>query len=1076
MNSSGLSMAGEFANGGCRTKKAALPGASAPTFSVPGFWNSAPRLLSKYSAGLGAFFCSMCSLKPFHREDEDGTPSVLLWPIPMPYPEVFCSGKFTADRWRKKRLCLQLVLLNWLWLGRPGTAHWMLRLGRKLKHRQWRVVKLLEELAEDENSLLEVDAAMMGRVASKAENADRELGALHRAAAILTGGGSNSKFSCPRVSKQVPSEDAEGDSPKFGMVVGEAKQEKFVAAKPIEADRLTFVGRPLFNPSELYDQKTYEAYVDPLQQVQDDPHYVPPQVKVLASPAEKVKLYKRLVETDRLLLLSEQECAHEYGAGLFSVIKDLNRDRLILDARPANGRERAVGTWTSTVASPFSLGLLELQPGEVLLGSGQDLRDYFYQFQVTKARAKRNCLVGFLSRDEIDYVFGVDARPELQQGVAALNTLAMGDCSACDFAQGAHVMLLLTSGAAEEHELLQARKPPPRGLLSVGAVIDDLVLLERILEKDLDKIQSGQLRTISDDRIDAALRAYQKSHLDTNPGKALHNSPTCKFWGVEMDGKKGVVRPSSTRLLPLIGITFRVCCLGLATCSLLESLAGSWISIFLVRRRLMSSMNLIFEAIAGCSSGAQVIRLSEELVDELFTFCILGSMSWINLRAETLGAVRATDASDWGMAAVHSEQPVNCCRELCRHSIQKSVWSQLLPPGKAWLRTKQMLDESEELPEEQYDCHPLFEVAARALEYKEGWRLQHQKVVHINIAELRAHLKEESHLAISKPSSKQVYGLDSQVALGCLVKGRSSSRSLNRELLRSLPLILGSDLYGFYMFFPSKLNRADGPTRGIAPPTADAVLPSWWTEVANGDFENFDRWMEAASANLLGPASVPLVSQCLLQREAREECKSEKERRSNPCSRKRPPAVPSKSPDVQAEEDFLKHSSLAAEAIEILLSFSNEQICWGDGITLFLHPGALDLFSGRAGVARALCKMGCPWVITFEWCRSSEEDLLDEKLRNKILRLVELKAVRLVGSAIICCSFSIAVTPPCRNHRFPRLLQVQSPLEEEDASGNIDSTAAGAQIISISLYEVAAQLTERHGLWWLNRIPEASVI
>ena len=274
----------------------------------------------------------MCSLKPFHREDEDGTPSVLLWPIPMPYPEVFCSGKFTAERWRKKRLCLQLVLLNWLWLGRPCVAPWMLRLGRKLKHRQWRVVNLLEELAEDENSLLEVDAAMMGRVSSKTENSDKELGALYRAAAILTGGGSNSRFTCPRVSKHFSSEVAEDASPRFGMVVGEMKQEKYVAAKPIEADRLTFVGRPLFDPSELYDQKTYEAYVDPLQRVQHDPHYVPPQVKVLASSGEKVKLYRRLMETGRLVLLSEEECSLQFGAGLFAVIKDLQKDRLILDA------------------------------------------------------------------------------------------------------------------------------------------------------------------------------------------------------------------------------------------------------------------------------------------------------------------------------------------------------------------------------------------------------------------------------------------------------------------------------------------------------------------------------------------------------------------------------------------------------------------------------------------------------------------------------------------------------------------------------------------------------------------------
>ena len=123
----------------------------------------------------------------------------------------------------------------------------------------------------------------------------------------------------------------------------------------------------------------------------------------------------------------------KYSAGLFSLVKDLSKDRLILDARPSNGRERAVGTWTSTLASPSTLAQIELLPGEILLGSGQDLRDYFYQFRVTADRARRNCLAGVLGRGEIDAIFGVEARPELTTGVAALNTLAMGDCSACDF-------------------------------------------------------------------------------------------------------------------------------------------------------------------------------------------------------------------------------------------------------------------------------------------------------------------------------------------------------------------------------------------------------------------------------------------------------------------------------------------------------------------------------------------------------------------------------------------------------------------------------------------------------------------
>ena len=160
----------------------------------------------------------------------------------------------------------------------------------------------------------------------------------------------------------------------------------------------------------------------------------------------------------------------------------------------------------------------------------------------------------------------------------------------------------------------------------------------------------------------------------------------------------------------------------------------------------MSSMSLIFDAIGCCEDSSQVIRLSAELIDELFTFCLLRSLCWMNLRATFNSSVRATDASDWGMAGVVSEQPVLLCREFCRHTIQKSVWSQLLPPSKGWLRTKGKLQEDAELPEETFDCHPLFELLARCIPHKETWRLQRRKPVHINIGELRAHLVRSSIL------------------------------------------------------------------------------------------------------------------------------------------------------------------------------------------------------------------------------------------------------------------------------------------------------------------------------------------
>ena len=149
----------------------------------------------------------------------------------------------------------------------------------------------------------------------------------------------------------------------------------------------------------------------------------------------------------------------------------------------------------------------------------------------------------------------------------------------------------------------------------------------------------------------------------------------------------------------------------------------------------MSSMNMIFDAFSHAASDKQVTRLSPSLV-ELLSYCLLGSLCVVNLRAKCQARTLR------GMAG-----GINQARELIRHSVHKSVWSQMLPPSKAWLRARGMLPVLAELPgDEVLDVHPLWELVARGLPYRESWRRPHQRAMHISQTELRAHLIEESHL------------------------------------------------------------------------------------------------------------------------------------------------------------------------------------------------------------------------------------------------------------------------------------------------------------------------------------------
>ena len=130
-----------------------------------------------------------------------------------------------------------------------------------------------------------------------------------------------------------------------------------------------------------------------------------------------------------------------------------------------------------------------------MLFAGTDLRDCFYQFQTTEQRAVRNLLVGDLSVAEAQKVFGFDCAPWAAHDGrvrCGLCSLAMGDSSACNFAQSSHLGVLLQAAALFPRELLVHASSPPRGLLSVGLVIDDLIIIERVLASELQDFLSNR--------------------------------------------------------------------------------------------------------------------------------------------------------------------------------------------------------------------------------------------------------------------------------------------------------------------------------------------------------------------------------------------------------------------------------------------------------------------------------------------------------------------------------------------------------------------------------------------------------
>ena len=272
---------------------AKILGSDAPDILVPQLMNSLPRLLLRSGGSLASFLHSMLSKRPDLR-DEGTQPA--LWPVPIPYPEAFRTSK--PEEWRKRRLSLQIVVMDWLFLGKPAACPSSLRLGVRLSSRQWKTVLLLESLAEDLNSIFCVSAQEMGRTAAKTELHDNEIGALHRACDTLKVHYGGAGF-CPRVGRSGNGSVNPETEGKWGSCVGAISAVDHVAAKPIVASRIKFGPPPLFDPLPFLDERTAAMYECPQSFFKDLPDE-PPKVAVRATADEKLSLFRRMASCGRL--------------------------------------------------------------------------------------------------------------------------------------------------------------------------------------------------------------------------------------------------------------------------------------------------------------------------------------------------------------------------------------------------------------------------------------------------------------------------------------------------------------------------------------------------------------------------------------------------------------------------------------------------------------------------------------------------------------------------------------------------------------------------------------------------------
>ena len=378
------------------------PGSGASSVRVPAFLNSLPRWLLKIQCGFQGFLRSI--LQSQGRKFDPTSRRSSTWPMPLPFPEVFAGGASASvsNSHLKRLVSLQVALFDWFVLGRPGAAPSDLALGVKLSSRQWTAVSMLMELVVDKNTPEFIEAGDMGRSAAKNEDHEAVLASLCRAASMghVFDYGGNDGVTHPDFSH--------GDLLRCGEIVGRASRADVAKAKPLVADRITVPEKPRFDPLPHFDRRTAVRYCFPLTRGRrpEEVDEQPPNVQIRAAGGERIKLLRKLATAGMLLPVDRSSFHPGFENGMFAVVKDASRDRLVLDSRASNFLDVGQSLWSGAMASSSTLAMIYLDDDFVLLSSGEDPKDYFYQFQVNQERTARNVLKGGLSSQEFAEVFG----------------------------------------------------------------------------------------------------------------------------------------------------------------------------------------------------------------------------------------------------------------------------------------------------------------------------------------------------------------------------------------------------------------------------------------------------------------------------------------------------------------------------------------------------------------------------------------------------------------------------------------------------------------------------------------------
>jgi hypothetical protein len=517
--------------------------------------------------------------------------------------------------------------------------------------------------------------------------------------------------------------------------------------------------------------------------------------RVVGLRSEYCKLVQRMVQQGMLSFTAHPKAVN----GVFTVGKDAESDRLIIDAQPAN--RLFIDSPHVSLPDPSHLVQLRVPKGWLMFVGKSDLSNYYHHLGLP-AWMQPYFALPALTTEELTSL-GLD--PSLNHPMCV--TLPMGFSHAVLLAQSCHEHVVYSSGALRREDgLLRLSSPDVTndGVVH-GIVIDDFFLFSL----------NQALATRVFRRV---LDAYRAAGFVVKPSKVIEpTDQPVKVIGFMFehaaDDDQTTVSLASDSCLDLARVTLAALARGQLTGLGLAHLIGRWTWCMLLRRPSLSVLQHCYRYIEVADRRRFTVwpSVRREL------WMLLGLLPLLHARLDvpTFKHAVATDASELGAGVVCSRVTPEMDRHIWQLCSSRAHATMQTLANAAANREDGIDEESSPELHRAAQLYSSFYDAVGAARWSTILSSAWHSAEHINALELRAVLLS-LHWLLSYPSahSSRVYLLvDSTVALFALWKGRSSSPRLLVIIRKISALLLASGTTLLTGWLPSAVNPADQPSR-----------------------------------------------------------------------------------------------------------------------------------------------------------------------------------------------------------------------------------------------------------------------